>query len=94
MAFSVNESSPLRFGKGVRFRRDRDGNALLLVPEGALQLNGTAGAAIELVDGARTVDDIVDVLVERFAVTRDDALTGVREVFARLAARGFVVNGE
>lgn len=86
----MNDSSPLSFGKGVRFRRDRDGNALLLVPEGALQLNGTAGAAVELVDGSRTLGDIADVLVERFDVARDDAVAGVRDVFDRLIARGFL----
>jgi coenzyme PQQ biosynthesis protein PqqD len=86
----MNDASPLRFGKGVRFRRDAEGNALLLVPEGALQLNGTAGAAVELVDGKRTLNDIVGVMVERFDVTRDEALAGVSEVFARLAQRGFV----
>jgi pyrroloquinoline quinone biosynthesis protein D len=86
----MNDVSPVRFGKGVRFRHDRDGNALLLVPEGALQLNGTAGAALELVDGERTLDDIVTVLVERFEVTRDDAAAGVTDVFQRLAERGFL----
>jgi pyrroloquinoline quinone biosynthesis protein D len=86
----MNDSLPLRFGKGVRFRRDRDGNGLLLVPESALQFNGSAGAAVELIDGSRTLDDIVDVLVERFEVTRDAALTDVRAVFERLIARGFL----
>lgn len=86
----MNETAPLRFGKGVRFRRDRDGNGVLLVPEGALQLNGTAGAALELVDGKRTVHDIVTVLVERFDVTRDEALAGVTEVLQRLTERGFL----
>jgi coenzyme PQQ biosynthesis protein PqqD len=86
----MNDASPLRFGKGVRFRRDAEGNALLLVPEGALQLNGTAGAAVELIDGQRTLDDIVGVMVERFDVTPDEARGGVSEVFARLAQRGFV----
>lgn len=87
----MNETSAVRFGKGVRFRRDRDGNALLLVPEGALQLNGSAGAALELVDGARSVDDIVALLVEGFEVTRDDARSGVTEVFERLIERGFLL---
>lgn len=87
----MNETVPLRFGKGVRFRRDADGNALLLVPEGALQFNGTAGDAVELVDGKRTLSDIVGVLAERYDVTRDDATAGVSEVFARLAQRGFLL---
>jgi hypothetical protein len=87
----MNETSAVRFGKGVRFRRDRDGNALLLVPEGALQLNGTAGAALELVDGVRSIDGIVALLVERFEVSRDDARSGVAEVFGRLIERGFLL---
>lgn len=87
----MNDSASLRFGKGVRFRRDRDGNALLLVPEGALQLNGSAGAAVELIDGTRTLHDIVGLLVERFDVTQEEAVSGVSDVFARLTERGFVV---
>ena len=39
---------------------------LLLVPEGAVRLNPTAVAVLELCDGERSVDDILTVLSERY----------------------------
>jgi pyrroloquinoline quinone biosynthesis protein D len=80
-----------QFGKGVRLRREPDGAAMLLVPEGMLELNGTAAAALELVDGNRTLQEIADAVVARFDVTPDDANAGVRDLFERLAERGFVL---
>ncbi len=75
------------FGKGVRLRREADGSAMLLVPEGALVLNSAAAAALSLVDGNRTVDDIVAELVSQFAVTEDEARTDVGALFDRLSER-------
>ena len=63
---------------------------MLLVPEGALQLNPTAAAALELVDGKRTVDAIVHVLCERFDVVADDARRDVLALFDRLERRRMV----
>jgi coenzyme PQQ biosynthesis protein PqqD len=79
------------FAKGVRFRTASDGSALLLVPEGALTLNGSAAAALELVDGTRTIDEIAAVLVDEFEVSEDDARRDVNELFSRLAQRQFLV---
>jgi pyrroloquinoline quinone biosynthesis protein D len=79
------------FAKGVRFRTASDGSAFLLVPEGALTLNGSAAAALELVNGTRTVDEIAAALVDQFDVTEDDARRDVNELFSRLAERQFVV---
>lgn len=79
------------FAKGVRFRAGADGSAFLLVPEGALTLNGSAAAALELVDGTRTLDDIAAALVEQFEVTQDEARSDVNELFSRLAERQFIV---
>lgn len=75
------------FGKGVRLRYEDDGGAMLLVPEGALILNPAAIAALALVDGVRTVDDIVAQLVLQFEVGRDRAHADVGELFDRLAER-------
>jgi pyrroloquinoline quinone biosynthesis protein D len=49
---------------------------LLLVPEGAVRLNPTAAAVLELCDGERSLDDIVGTLSERYAGAdlRDDVL--------------------
>jgi pyrroloquinoline quinone biosynthesis protein D len=79
------------FAKGVRFRTTVEGGAFLLVPEGALTLNGPAAAALQLVDGTRTIDDIAAALVEEFDVTEEDARRDVNDLFARLAQRQFVV---
>jgi pyrroloquinoline quinone biosynthesis protein D len=86
----VNRHAPLTLGKGVKLRHDRDGGVMLLVPEGALMLNASAAAALELVDGQRTFDDIVAAVVERFDVTADTARGELDELFARLAERGFL----
>jgi pyrroloquinoline quinone biosynthesis protein D len=76
-----------RLGKGVRLRYDSDGSIMLLIPEGALVLNASAAATLELVDGERTVNDISDAIVNRFAVERKRAGQEVRELFERLAER-------
>ena len=87
---AVNRQAPLSLGKGVKLRHDRDGGIMLLVPEGALMLNASAAAALELVDGQRTFDDIVATVVERFDVTAETARGELDELFARLAERGFL----
>ena len=79
------------FGKGVRLRRGPDGSPLLLVPEGALALNESAAATLELVDGQRTAAEIAALLAERFAVTPEQAGEDVAALFARLRERRFIV---
>lgn len=81
-----NDERPA-FGKGVRLRHEEDGSAMLLVPEGALMLNPAAIATLSLVDGVRTVDDIVAQLVLQFAVDNEQARADVAELFDRLAER-------
>jgi coenzyme PQQ biosynthesis protein PqqD len=56
----------------VRWNEPR-GQALLLYPEGALALNPTAHAVLELCDGRRTVAQIVAELAGRFDATSGDA---------------------
>jgi pyrroloquinoline quinone biosynthesis protein D len=78
------------FAKGVRLHYDRDGGAMLLVPEGALMLNPSATATLELIDGARNVDDIVAALVERFDVETARAREDVDSLLDRLAQRRLI----
>ena len=63
---------------------------LLLVPEGAVRLNSTAAAVLELCDGERSLDEIVGTLSERYngADLRDD----VRGLVDGLTQRGLVVD--
>jgi pyrroloquinoline quinone biosynthesis protein D len=86
----MNEQSTPRFGKGVKLRREPDGSAMLLVPEGALLLNPVATVALELVDGRRSLLQIVETVVDRFDVTPELARADVQALFERLTERGFV----
>jgi pyrroloquinoline quinone biosynthesis protein D len=86
--------TPLRrpkLGKGVKMHYDRDGAAMLLIPEGALMLNPSATATLELVDGKRSVNDIVVALVERFDVNESEAREDVGALLDRLAERRLVI---
>ena len=87
----MNDSTAPRFGKGVRFQRNSDGQAMLLIPEGVLMLNPSAAATLELVDGVRTSAQIVRTLIERFDVTQEQAKTDVDELISRLAERRLIV---
>jgi pyrroloquinoline quinone biosynthesis protein D len=79
-----------RFGKGVKLRHDANGSVMLLIPEGALVLNASAAAALELVDGTRPLAEIIAAVAERFDVSADHAREDILELFARLEQRGLV----
>ena len=79
------------FERGVRLRTADDGSAMLLVPEGAVKLNPSAAAALALVDGQRTLDDIVAQLCARFAVSDARARDDVSALFERLRLRRMLV---
>jgi coenzyme PQQ biosynthesis protein PqqD len=64
---------------------------MLLVPEGALVLNASATAALSLVDGNRTVDEIVALLVSTFDVSGEQARDDVNALFERLSERRLIV---
>jgi pyrroloquinoline quinone biosynthesis protein D len=77
-----------RLPAGVRLRFDsvRERH-VLLYPEGALALNETAAAVLELCDGQNTVDDIAGVLGERYDA---DVRGDVEALLRAIAARGLV----
>ncbi len=80
-----------RLARGVRLRRDADGNAILLVPEGIVSLSESAEAALQLVDGTRTIEDVVVALGERFDDEDGALATDVRALFDALAEHGFLL---
>jgi pyrroloquinoline quinone biosynthesis protein D len=62
----------LRLPRGVKLRFDAvRGKHVLLAPERAFGLDETAVAIVELVDGERSVDQIIDALAERYAEARE-----------------------
>lgn len=89
----IEDHTRLRFARGVRMRWDDVRKRhMLLFPEGALVLNPTAAAVLELCDGKRTVGAIVTELEERYqgASVGND----VRNLLARIAERGLLIHNE
>jgi coenzyme PQQ biosynthesis protein PqqD len=80
-----------RLATGARLRYDdvRDEH-LLLIPEGAVRLNPTAVAVLELCDGERTVEEIVSALSERYGGA--DIGDDVQQLVTALEQRGLVVD--
>ena len=60
---------------------------VLLYPEGAVLLNDTGKAILELVDGRRSVGEIAAILSERY---RSDVTADVAEYLSRLAERELI----
>ncbi len=65
---------------------------VLLIPEGAVRLNPTAAAVLELCDGERSLDEIAGALSARYegADVRDD----VAELVDAMTQKGLLVNGD
>jgi pyrroloquinoline quinone biosynthesis protein D len=78
---------------GVRLHWDKVRERhVLLYPEGALALNATAVAVLELCDGKRTLDEIADVLSEQYGGA--DVRADVEELVSAIAAKGLVVDAD
>jgi pyrroloquinoline quinone biosynthesis protein D len=80
-----------RLVTGARLRYDEvRAEHLLLIPEGVVRLNPTAAEVLELCDGERSLDEIVDALCARYdgADLRDD----VQELIDAMAQKGLVVD--
>lgn len=87
----MNPQARPGFGKGVKLRRDADGSTMLLVPEGALVLNPSAAAALELVDGERSFAEIVASVEQQFEVAHEQAREDLGALFERLEDRNWVI---
>jgi pyrroloquinoline quinone biosynthesis protein D len=87
----VTEGRP-RLASRARLRFDPPSNQHLLVfPEAALVLNETAAAALSLCDGERTVGEIVEALLGRFAGASPEVVGGeVQALLTRLASRRLI----
>jgi coenzyme PQQ biosynthesis protein PqqD len=63
------------------------GRPVLLYPEGAVLLNETGRAVLELVDGKRTVAEIAAILAERY---HTDVSVDVTDYLSNLAERELI----
>jgi pyrroloquinoline quinone biosynthesis protein D len=80
-----------RLPRGVRlhFDKARDGH-VLLAPERAFHVDANAVAVLELIDGTRTVAEIVDMLAARYGEARSVIEPDVVAMLDDLAAKRVV----
>ncbi len=80
-----------RLPRGVRMRFDAVRNAhVLLAPERAFDLDETAATVLELVDGHRSIELIVDELAARFDADRAVIEADVLEMLTELVGKRIV----
>jgi PqqA peptide cyclase len=79
-----------RLSRGARVRPDpRDGTPVLLSPERGLRLSETAAAIVDLCDGRRSLDALVEALATRYAGADRARIRADTEILlADLRARG------
>lgn len=64
---------------------------VVLIPEGTLQLSGPTREILTLLDGQRTVSDVVDALMQQYEGAERDEIEGdVVGLLERLTERGIV----
>ena len=85
----MKASSRPSLAPGVRIRKEGDGVAFLLIPEGVVELGDTALAIVELVNGERSVDEIVLVLADRYEGPDEGLGADVRAFVAAFTERGY-----
>jgi pyrroloquinoline quinone biosynthesis protein D len=85
----VAQNSVLRLAPGCRLTEHGAPQDLLLIPEGALRMQGPARRIVELCDGKRPVGEIVEELQRRYG-TEDAARIETETValLTRLRERG------
>ena len=80
-----------RLQTGARLRYDAvRSEHVLLVPEGVVKLNPTAYEVLELCDGERGLDEIVQTLSDRYDGA--DLDKDVRDLVDAMAAKGLVID--
>jgi pyrroloquinoline quinone biosynthesis protein D len=81
-----------RLATGARLRYDEVREEhLLLVPEGAVRLNASGAEVLELCDGERSLEEIVDVLAARYEGS--NLGEDVRGLIHAMAQKGLLVDG-
>jgi pyrroloquinoline quinone biosynthesis protein D len=82
---SVSGDAVLRFAPHVRFRFDKVRQAwVILAPERLLLPDEQAVEILQLIDGERVVDSVIDELVRRYEAPRDVVATDVLKMLQDL----------
>lgn len=64
---------------------------MLLIPEGIVNLNDSAAAILELVDGSRSVAGIAGALAGRYNAGLAEITSDIEDLLTRIAERGWLV---
>lgn len=73
------------------FRWEESQNAhVLLYPEGIVKLNETGGEILKLCDGESTVDEVIEILMERYAANSDVIVESVLKFLEVSHAKGWI----
>ncbi len=84
----AEETDVPRLPRGVKLKYDQvRSRHVLLAPERAFDIDETAAAVLELVDGKRTCAEIVDALAARYDEKREVIADDVRDMIGGLIAR-------
>ena len=72
---------------------DIDGESVLFCPNSykAIHLNETAGLIWKLVDGTRTVQDLIDFLMEEYPEAGSDVANDVEQAISELIREGALI---
>ncbi len=90
MTDAATTSAPA-FNRGFRLRHDAVRGAwVVLAPERLFLLDGPAVEVLKLVDGVRSVPDIVDALAARFDAPRAAIAADVEAMLRDLADKGAI----
>ena len=77
------------FNRGFRLRHDEvRGTWVVLAPERLFMLDESAAEVLKLVDGKRSMAEIVDVLATRFNAPRGEIETDVEAMLHDLSEKG------
>jgi pyrroloquinoline quinone biosynthesis protein D len=81
-----------RLARGMRLSEDRARNRWVIQgPERLFVPDETAMHVLQLIDGARTLDQVIDQLAQRFDAPRDEIAADVNAMLADLVERKVVV---
>jgi coenzyme PQQ biosynthesis protein PqqD len=79
-----------RLARGMRLKHEANGDVLLLVPEGIVELSETAVCVLELLGDGKSVGEVVVELGQRFDDPTQTLANDVHSLLEELSAAGFV----
>ena len=90
---TVGTDTTLRWASGVRYRRDETRDRWMIVaPERILVPEGPGADIARLIDGDRSVDDIVELLADEYDAPRQTIAEETMAFLQQLADQRYVVS--